>query len=161
MEKYTIIIIGLIISFLLSHFFMGNTPSTIQKANYEDIQNISKYNNDIFLINTLPLHEQSCLIINTINLNEEENVINSLIKNNNYGVKIIIYGRNYSDYSAYSKYEQLKQIGFINIFIYVGGLFEWLCLQDIYSSDNFKTTNVELDIIKYRPQSNIQTQLLH
>ena len=60
---------------------MGNTPSTIQKANYEDIQNISKYNNDIFLINTLPLHEQSCLIINTINLNEEENVINSLIKN--------------------------------------------------------------------------------
>ena len=44
MEKYAIIIIGLIIVFLLSHFFMGNTPSTIQKANYEDIQNISKYN---------------------------------------------------------------------------------------------------------------------
>ena len=141
---------------------MGNTPSTIQKANYEDIQNINKYNNnDIILINTLPLQEQQCLIINTINLNEEENIINSLIKNNNYSIKIIIYGKNYSDYSAYTKYEQLKQIGFINTYIYVGGLFEWLCLQDIYSSENFTTTNIELDILKYSPLSNIQTQLLH
>ena len=141
---------------------MGNMPSIIQKANYEDIQSINKYNNNnIILINTLPLHEQQCLIMNTIKLNEEETIINSLINTNNYINKIIVYGKNYSDYSVYTKYEQLKQLGFINVFIYVGGLFEWLCLQDIYSSENFSTTNVELDIIKYRPQSNIQTQLLH
>jgi hypothetical protein len=141
---------------------MGNAPSIIQKANYEDIQNINKYNNNnIILINTLPLHEQQCLIMNTINSNEEENIINSSINTKNYSIKIIVYGKNYSDYSTYTKYEQLKQIGFTNVFIYVGGLFEWLCLQDIYSSENFSTTNVELDIIKYRPMSNIQTQLLN
>jgi len=140
---------------------MGNTPSIIQKANYEDIQNINKYNNNIILINTLSLHEQHCLIMNTTKLNEEDDIINSLITNNKFDITIIVYGKNYSDYSAYTKYEQLKQLGFINIFIYVGGLFEWLCLQDIYSSENFATTNNELDILKYRPQSNIKTKLLH
>ena len=68
---------------------MGNAPSIIQKANYEDIQNINKYNNNnIILINTLPLHEQQCLIMNTINSNEEENIINSSINTKNYSIKI-------------------------------------------------------------------------
>jgi hypothetical protein len=52
-------------------------------------------------------------------------------------------------------------LGFYNVYLYPGGLFEWLCLQDIYSSENFTTTNIELDILKYTPLSNIQTQLLH
>jgi rhodanese-related sulfurtransferase len=138
---------------------MGNSPSIIQKANYEDIQNLNSYS-DTILINTLPLHEQKCLIVNTINLNEEESIINNLINNGNLNKKIIIYGKNYTDYSMYKKYEQFKQLGFTNVYIYVGGLFEWLCLQDIYSSDNFITTSRELDILKFKPSSNIQLQLL-
>jgi len=138
---------------------MGNSPSIIQKANYEDIQNLNSYS-DIILINTLPLQDQHCLIANTINFNEEEDIINNLITNGNLNKKIIIYGKNYTDYSMYKKYEQIKELGFTNIYIYAGGIFEWLCLQDIYSSDNFLTTNKELDILKYRPSSNIQVKLL-
>ena len=66
---------------------------------------------------------------------------------------IIIYGRNCNDESIYKKYSQLLCLGFINVYIYTGGLFEWLCLQDIYSADLFPTTARELDILKYKPRS--------
>ena len=50
-----------------------------------------------------------------------------------------------------TKYTQLVNLGFVNVYIYPGGLFEWLCLQDIYGDDEFPTTNKELDILKYKP----------
>ena len=36
------------------------------------------------------------------------------------------------------KYRQLVDLGFSNVYIYTGGLFEWLLLQDIYGSTNFQ-----------------------
>ena len=42
----------------------------------------------------------------------------------------------------------------MNVFIYSGGMFEWLCLQDIYGNELFPTTKKELDILKYKPISN-------
>jgi len=43
----------------------------------------------------------------------------------------------------------------INIYIYPGGIFEWLCLQDIYGDELFPTTKKELDILKYKPRSKL------
>ena len=94
---------------------MGNSPSIIQKANYEDIQSLQKNNNDMLLINTLNSDQQLCLINGTISYHNEENLINNMINNRNFNTKIIVYGKNYSDYSAYKKYEQLKQLGFLNL----------------------------------------------
>ena len=54
-----------------------------------------------------------------------------------------------SDDTVFKKYEQLTKLGFLNIHIYPGGLFEWLLLQDIYGNDLFKTTNIEKDILKF------------
>jgi len=51
---------------------------------------------------------------------------------------------------VYKKYDQLVKLGFSNVFIYLGGLFEWLMLQDIYGYDEFPTTKKELDILKYK-----------
>jgi hypothetical protein len=42
----------------------------------------------------------------------------------------------------------------------MGGLFEWLMLQDIYGSDEFPTTKKELDILKYKPNKMLNVQLL-
>ena len=47
----------------------------------------------------------------------------------------------------------MRSIGFKNVFIYNGGLFEWLLLQDIYGEDNFPTTKHILDILKYKPNN--------
>ena len=129
---------------------MGNQPS-IKKISYEDIQYILKKPTHTLIINTLDGISQNCLINNTIRVEKEENIINAHMKQLN--THIIIYGRNCNDESIYKKYSQLLCLGFINVYIYTGGLFEWLCLQVIYSADLFPTTARELDILKYKPRS--------
>jgi hypothetical protein len=139
---------------------MGNTQS-IQKINYEDIQYIIKNPENHILINTLNENEQSCLIPNTISIHQEESLINKLINMGNKEIKIIIYGRNSNDEYIYKKYSQLNTLGFYNIYLYVGGLFELLMLQDIYGEEDFPTTKKELNILKFKPNKVLNIHLLH
>jgi hypothetical protein len=139
---------------------MGNKMSTSIKINYEDIQYILKNPEGHLLINTLSDAEQECLIINTMNIKNEENIINSCIKNGRKDIKIIIYGKNCNDEKTLNKYNQLTSLGFYNVYIYVGGMFEWLMLQDIYGEKEFPTTKKELDILKYKPYKVLNVQLL-
>ena len=44
----------------------------------------------------------------------------------------------------------MQALGFTNIALYLGGLFEWLLLQDIFGFDNFPTTTKTIDILKYK-----------
>jgi hypothetical protein len=134
---------------------MGNTES-IQKVNFEDLQYIIKNNEIYLLINTLDYNNQDCLIPNTININNEEKIINKFILTSNYNVKIIIYGKNCNDDNIYKKYNQLTTLGFYNLFVYAGGMFEWLLLQDIYGDTDFPTTNKELDLLRFKPNSILQ-----
>lgn len=139
---------------------MGNSQSSSIKINYEDIQFIIKNPEGHLLINTLSNTEQNCLIINTININNEENIINSCIKRGAKDIKIVIYGKNSNDEKIYNKYNQLTSLGFYNVYIYTGGLFEWLMLQDIYGEKEFPTTKKELDILKYKPNQVLNIQLI-
>ena len=139
---------------------MGNTQSTSIKINYEDVQYIIKNPEGHLLINTLSNSEQHCLIQNTMNINNEENIINNYLKRGAKDVKIIIYGKNSNDEKLYTKYNQLTSLGFHNVYIYTGGLFEWLMLQDIYGEQEFPTTNKELDILKYKPNKVLNVPLL-
>ncbi len=139
---------------------MGNTQTSSIKINYEDIQYILKHPEGHLLINTLSETEQECLIINTMNIKNEENIINNLIKTGNKSIKIVIYGKNSNDEKVYNKYNQLSSLGFYNVFIYTGGLFEWLMLQDIYGENEFSTTKKELDILKYKANKVLNVQLL-
>lgn len=125
---------------------MGNSQS-IKKINFEDMQTAvtKKY----IIINTLEDNKQACLISNTILSTNEEKIINEYIKKDLH-VNIIIYGENSQDDKIISKYYQLQKLGFSNIYIYIGGLFEWLLLQDIFGSDLFPTTTEELDLLKYK-----------
>jgi hypothetical protein len=125
---------------------MGNINS-INKVNFEYIQtNINQFT----LINTLDHNMQHCLIYNTLHADKEEYTINQMLYKNKRQNEIIIYGKNYFDEKCYKKYNQLKQLGFKNIKIYPGGLFEWLCLQEIYGNELFKTNGNETDILKYK-----------
>ena len=139
---------------------MGNTSSIVsQYVSYEDVQEIIK-NKRCILINTLFVDEQSCLIKNTLSIDKEIQSMNKLLDTLDYD-KICIYGKNYMDKSIYKKYNQLKKLYCQNIYIYSGGLFEWLTLQDIFGKENFPTNKIELDILKYKPKSFFhQTKLL-
>jgi hypothetical protein len=138
---------------------MGNSQSSI-KINYEDVQHVIKNTEGHLLINTLSNSEQTCLITNTININNEENIINTYLKRGAKDIKIIIYGKNSNDEKLYNKYNQLTSLGFRNVYIYTGGLFEWLMLQDIYGDVEFPTTKKELDILKFKPNKVLNIPLL-
>ena len=138
---------------------MGNQSSSTYRLNFEDIQEALKNKENYIIINTLPTNNQECLLPCTIDFKQEEHIINHFLKNNK-DKNIIIYGKNVNDMTVYDKYEQLLKLGFINVYIYSGGMFEWLCLQDIYSSELFPTTKKELDILKYKPMSRFNTYYL-
>ena len=139
---------------------MGNSQSSVQKINFEDIQYVIKNTENHLLINTLNENEQNCLIKNTMVAQQEVDMINKLIHNGNKQVKIIIYGRNCNDEKMYSRYNQLNSLGFYNVYIYVGGLFEWLLLQDIYGEKDFPTTSITLDLLKFKPNKVLNMQFL-
>jgi hypothetical protein len=138
---------------------MGNA-SSMNKINFEDIQ-YSLYNKDKYiLINTLEESCQDCLLPNTITPEKETAVINHLLQSGKKNIKIIIYGKNCNDDKVYKKYDQLQSLGFYNVYVYTGGLFEWLMLQDIYGEKEFPTSKKELDILKFKPQKKLDIQLL-
>ena len=145
---------------LIKYLCMGNTQSSSIKINYEDVQYVIKNSEIHMLINTLGENEQNCLIVNTINYKNEELIVNKLLKTGNKQIKLIIYGRNCNDEKIYTKYNQLTSLGFYNVYIYPGGLFEWLMLQDIYGLEEFPTTKNELDILKYKPSKVLNIHLL-
>ena len=138
--------------------FMGQSPS-VRKVNFEDVQYAIKQRQNFLLINTLDSGEQQCLISKTIGVSQEERIINEYL-NKKIEVNIIVYDKNANAPNLMKKYEQLIGLGFINVYIYPGGLFEWLLLQDIYGSEEFPTTTAELDILKYKPMSAFNNLLL-
>ena len=92
---------------------------------------------------------------------KEEEIINNCIKNYELSAKkIVIYGRNNTDESIIKKYNQLSDLGFNEIYLYVGGLFEWLLMQDVYGNEYFPTTRPMLDILKYKPERTFGSRLL-
>lgn len=137
---------------------MGNTTST-KKVNFEDIQYLIKKKRNFLLINTLDPNQQDCLIKKTTPVNDEEKLINKCLSENKE-VNIIVYDKNANAPNLMKKYEQLVSLGFYNVYIYPGGLFEWLCLQDIYGFEDFPTTKKELDILKYKGQSVFTSYML-
>jgi hypothetical protein len=100
------------------------------------------------------------LLPNTVTPEKETAIINHLIQMGNKNIKIIIYGKNCNDDKIYKKYNQLQSLGFYNIYVYTGGLFEWLMLQDIYGDKEFPTSKKELDILRFKPQKKLDIQLL-
>ena len=132
---------------------------TIRKVNFEDIQYVIKNKNKCILINTLSSNEQSCLIKSTIPINAEEKLINKYLSEN-VNINIIVYDKNANAPNLMKKYNQLTKLGFINVYIYPGGLFEWLLLQDVYGKDIFPTTYNELDILKFKGKSIFTSYLI-
>jgi hypothetical protein len=133
----------------ISKFFDSN----IKKINFEDVQYAIKDPQRKFLIiNTLPGNEQDCLIKGTLPFDQEELIINELLKEYNFnGKEFVIYGKNMNDSTVEKRIKQLQKLGFLYVYIYLGGMFEWLHLQDIYGFNEFPTTKKTLDILKYKP----------
>lgn len=128
------------------------TSSNHKKVNYEIVQEAQKNSIDYYLINTMPITDQDCLILGTLDASREESTLNEMLNSLNIpDKKIIVYGRNAHDKTIYKKASQLEQFGLKDVYIYLGGMFEWLLLQDIYGDIEFLTTKKVLDILRYKP----------
>ena len=110
------------------------------------------------IINTLPPSLQHCLIKTTVDIRFEERAVNSCIQRQP-DIMIIVYGKNSNDITILHKYEQLVKLGFTNVHIYTGGIFEWMLLHEIYGKELFKITKYEIDILRYRPKSVLLTAM--
>ena len=151
---------------------MGNSISSIRNINFEDMQfainekdnknqmyDYNDHNQKTLIINTFDAYQQHCLIVGTLNIEMEIEILNIQLKKNN-DVRIIIYGMNATDKTCITKYEQLLKLGFWNVYIYTGGLFEWLLLQDVYGNELFPTTSTKVDLLKYKGRRQLNMKML-
>lgn len=139
---------------MISNIFASNTSQerTHERIGFDEIKYyLSHRSSGDLLINTLPEHMQQCLIHHTASIQEEISHINHCLDNRIMNGCIYIYGMNHKDPSVERKQKQLKQLGFKKVFVYLGGLFEWLLLQDIYGNKDFPTTSVQTDILQFKP----------
>jgi hypothetical protein len=131
---------------VIATFFSPGIP---RKIGFERVLSAQNSPAKYVIINTLPSSDQGCLIAGTLALLDEERVINELL--NSYIDKtVVIYGRNSTDDSPDKKHKQLVSLGLKDILVYSGGLFEWLLLQDIYGSGEFRTTSKCGDLLAFR-----------
>ena len=117
---------------------------------FSDVQEVLEKKPDFLVINTLLEKDQDILLPNTCPFHLEEKKINDLLQDKRWQMSILVYGRNSRDMSSIKKREQLKSLGFQRVYVYTGGIFEWLLLQEIYGIENFPTTKKENDLLRFQ-----------
>jgi len=125
----------------------SSVQNTSRKLNFEDMQ-WAISTQPTLIISTLGAEKQGCLIAGTVALAEETQMVNKYLQKDT-SIRIVIYGECASDDTIVAKYSQLTGLGFTNVYVYPGGMFEWLLLQDVYGEEMFKTAGSEVDILKY------------
>jgi hypothetical protein len=117
---------------------------------FEDVKHAIKAGPTKFiLINTF---EQDSMIQGTVSSDKEETVINAQLTDyTKPDIPIIVYGRNSVDDSVDRKEKQLRALGLEDIYIYRGGMFEWLLLGDVFGTDEFPVSVKVVDILKFAP----------
>jgi len=137
--------------------FIPSSFTFINKVGFDDLLVAINNPNNFLIISTLPKTEQDFLICGTIPFETEEKKMNEIIESGKLKkYKIIIYGKNSTDLTVETKYKQLLNLGFTNVYLYYGGIFEWVLLRDIYGEDLFPsiTTNVSnnnINLLKWKP----------
>lgn len=121
---------------------MGNGNSTNMRnyiVNFDNVNQIIASGHTI--IHIMPPDQEMCLIKNTLSANKEIEVINQFIEQKQFNKTILIYGKNMGDYNIIlQRHNQIRNLGFTRVYIYLGGLFEWLLLQELYGTVNFPTS---------------------
>jgi hypothetical protein len=123
---------------------MGNTAVNRSRATFEDVAKQC----DLLISVMEEGSDSDLLIAGTVPIAGEIAAVELAIATKR---PVIIYGTNAHDDRIYAKYDQIAKLGGVGK-VYIGGLFEWLLLQDIYGVDKFPTTSRTLDLYKFRPK---------
>lgn len=132
---------------------MGNAPM-IRRASFEDVQFARE--GKCLVISVLNEHEQAILIKGTVLPADEVRMVEDALFHKR---EIIVYGLHSSDLRVLPKCEQILKLGGQPV-AYVGGMFEWLLLQDIYGVDAFQTSGFTLDHLRFKPNNVLAVKYL-
>lgn len=125
---------------------MGNKESTpVEKAPFESVLALGRTG---VLISVFDEDDQNLLIVGTVSCAKEVEAVERAIAAK---TSILVYGRNWHDERVYAKYAQIKKLGGL-VKVYLGGLFEWILLNEIYGNDRFPLTAKVVDLYQYRPK---------
>jgi hypothetical protein len=127
---------------------MGAGPS-VERVTYEEVQRAQR-DRAALVVSTLLASEQGCLVLGTLAPAMEEQRLNACLKQGEARRSVVVYGRNALDPAPEKKCRQLMGLGFTNVRLYAGGLFEWALLQDIYGTDMFGTTSPCADPLRFK-----------
>ncbi len=138
-------------------FFMKPTNKSSNMVGFEEVKHAIRAGPTKFiLINTF---DQDVIVQGTVSSDKEETVINAQLTDyTKPDLPIIVYGRNSCDESVDAKEKQLRALGLEDIYIYRGGMFEWLLMGDVFGLDEFPIVrrvsgSGSVDILKYAPAS--------
>ncbi len=114
---------------------MGNQSSDCSVDGASSFNAVRRRPSTAWLINTLPPHDQRCRIAGTLSVEAEIAAVNGCRARD--AQLVVVYGRHSTDLSARAKREQLLGLGFVHVEVYVGGLFEWLMLREVFGAEEF------------------------
>jgi len=126
-------------------------PAQRNVVGFEDVLYAKTLPKSFVLLSTL--ENPSCLIRGTLSPEQEVVFVNELLqKYTDATTRIVVYGENAGDERPYRKQTQLRSLGIGDVWVYAGGLFEWLLLQDVYGETEFPTTTAakENDLLKWK-----------
>lgn len=131
---------------------MGTTQSSPNFANYGMMQNA--INTGKTIIHIMDVADELILIKGTLKAHQEVDQINNWLSNNTFHNDIYIYGYSNADFNKLlQRQKQLHGLGFKHVYIYFGGMFEWLLLRDVFGETEFLLDGVikgaVVDILKY------------
>jgi rhodanese-related sulfurtransferase len=134
--------------------WFSQVPQQQRRVGFDDVLLAIQHPEKYVLINTLAAHEQQCLIQSTMPFVEEEAVMNQWIASyKHYTQTVIVYGKHGADIAVDRKYQQLTGLGFREVYVYAGGMLEWMLLQDVFGATEFPTTSKTTDILRFQAPS--------
>lgn len=139
---------------------------SVSRIGFDDILIALKDRTKYIFISTMPLELQNALIPNTIPCIDEAMTINRIIDEFSATKYIfIVYGKNACDDTSSKKYQQLRNLGFSNVHVFPGGMFEYILLNDMYGEKLFPISGSNgigipdkvVDIMEYRSVDRVFT----
>ena len=121
------------------------------KIGFEEMHRAIRAPGQYCIIHTMEVGEQECLILGTVRAEEEEKRMDVILEKMGSNIKVVVYGRNNVDDTVEKKYRQLVGLGLKEVYVYVGGLFEWVLLQELYGEDHFPTVGKCKDLLRFKP----------
>lgn len=150
---------------------MGNASSnaaqkagnkTTCRVSYETVLSLAG-TADVIVISTLAETFQGCLIPHTVACSHEEKCVNDVLERKKQGLyTVIVYGENHLDPTVERKCAQMRVMGFKSIYMYAGGMFEWLLLHEVYGGENFpvamagSSRTCVPDILAFKPKDGLE-----